>query len=55
MFSAFIQFIYLIVFSYSFFFKGLTGLIVTIAAVITLFILMQLTAKVKWDSIFNKA
>ncbi|NQY74235.1 MAG: inner membrane CreD family protein [Candidatus Margulisbacteria bacterium] len=55
MFAAFIQFIYLIVFSYSFFFKGVTGLIVTIAAVITLFILMQLTAKVKWDTIFNKA
>ncbi len=52
-FTALIQFIYLIVFSFSFFFKGVTGLIVTITAVITLFILMQLTAKVKWDSIFK--
>ena len=48
------QIIYLIIFSYSFFFKGMTGLIVTICSVITLFILMQITAKVNWESIFGK-
>ncbi|KAA3662938.1 MAG: hypothetical protein DWQ10_01335 [Calditrichaeota bacterium] len=48
------QFIYLVIFSYSFFFKGMTGLIVTICAVITLFILMQITAKVDWERVFNK-
>lgn len=48
-----IQFIYLIVFTYSFFFKGITGLIVTLAAVITLFLLMQFTAKANWDELFK--
>ena len=48
------QFIYLIIFSFSFFFKGMTGVIVTICSVITLFILMQLTAKVNWENIFSK-
>jgi len=48
------QFIYLIIFSYSFFFKGMTGVIVTIFSVITLFILMQITAKVNWENIFRK-
>ncbi|MBC8185222.1 inner membrane CreD family protein [candidate division KSB1 bacterium] len=48
------QSIYLIIFSYSFFFKGMTGVIVTICSVITLFILMQITAKVNWENIFSK-
>lgn len=48
------QFIYLIIFSFSFFFKGMTGVIVTICSVITLFILMQTTAKVNWESVFSK-
>ncbi len=48
------QFIYLIIFSYSFFFKGMTGVIVTICSVITLFILMQITARVNWEHIFMK-
>ncbi|KAA3620175.1 MAG: hypothetical protein DWQ05_05445 [Calditrichaeota bacterium] len=48
------QLIYLIVFSYSFFFKGMTGVIVTVCSVITLFILMQVTAKVNWEEVFGK-
>ncbi len=48
------QVLYLIVFSYSFFFKGFTGVIVTICSVITLFILMQITAKIKWEQVFDK-
>jgi len=48
------QFIYLIVFSFSFFFKGMTGVIVTICSVITLFILMQMTGKTNWDEIFTR-
>jgi len=39
--------------SFSFFFDGITGLIVTICAVTTLFILMQLTAKQNWNRVFN--
>ena len=46
------QLIYLVAFSYAFFFEGLTGLTVTIGAVVTLFVLMQLTAKVKWAHVF---
>jgi len=49
-----IQFIYLIIFSFSFFFDGITGIIVTICAVITLFILMQVTGRVNWDEEFGK-
>ena len=47
------QIVYLFVFSVSFFFDGITGLIVTICAVTTLFILMQLTAKHDWQEVFN--
>ncbi|MCA9732024.1 inner membrane CreD family protein [candidate division KSB1 bacterium] len=48
------QLIYLVIFSYSFFFKGMTGVIVTICSVITLFILMQITSKVDWEQVFSK-
>ncbi|MBN1782291.1 inner membrane CreD family protein [bacterium] len=48
------QIIYLIIFSYSFFFKGMTGMIVTICAVITLFILMQMTARLNWEQVFGR-
>jgi hypothetical protein len=44
------QFVYLILFSYAFFFRGFTGLTVTIGAIITLFLSMQLTARVRWDA-----
>ena len=37
------QFIYLVLFSYAFFFKGFSGLAVTIGSIITLFVVMQLT------------
>ena len=42
------QLIYLVLFSYAFFLKGFTGLTITIASVVTLAVLMILTAKVKW-------
>ena len=42
------QAIYLVLFSYAFFFKGYTGLAVTVGAIVTLFVLMQLTARVDW-------
>jgi hypothetical protein len=42
------QFIYLIGFSYAFFFEGFTGLAVTIGSIITLFVVMQMTARVNW-------
>jgi inner membrane protein involved in colicin E2 resistance len=46
------QTVYLVAFSYAFFFEGLTGLAVTIGAVVTLFVLMQTTARVDWSDVF---
>jgi inner membrane protein involved in colicin E2 resistance len=43
------QLVYLILFSYAFFFKGFTGLAITIGAVLTLAVLMQVTGKVDWE------
>jgi len=43
-----IQLIYLVLFSYAFFFEGFTGLSITIGAILTLFIVMQMTATVHW-------
>ena len=43
------QVVFLVLFSYAFFFEGYTGLTVTVGAVITLFVLMQMTGRVKWD------
>lgn len=47
------QLVYLVLFSYAFFFEGFTGLTVTIGAVLTLFLFMQLTARVDWDEAFS--
>ena len=46
------QFAYMILFSYSFFFDGLTGLTITIGAIVTLGILMVATARVNWSEKF---
>ena len=43
------QLVYLVLFNYAFFFQGFTGLTITVGAVVTLFALMQLTAKVDWE------
>jgi inner membrane protein involved in colicin E2 resistance len=48
--SAFAQFAYMVLFSYSFFFDGLTGITITVGAIITLALLMAFTARVKWDA-----
>jgi len=48
------QFLFLILFSYAFFFEGYTGLVVTIGAILTLAALMQITAKVDWAEVFRK-
>ncbi len=45
------QVVFLVLFSYAFFFEGYTGLTVTVGAVITLFVLMQMTGRVKWDDV----
>ena len=46
------QLIYLVVFSYAFFWKGFTGLAITIVSVITLFAVMQATGRIRWSEKF---
>ena len=48
------QLIYLVLFSYAFFFEGFTGLAVTIGAILTLFVVMQMTGRIKWEEKFAK-
>ncbi|HEX9724092.1 MAG TPA: inner membrane CreD family protein [Vicinamibacteria bacterium] len=45
------QLVYLVLFSYAHFFEGMTGLIVTIGSIATLFFLMQLTGRIRWSEI----
>jgi len=47
------QLIYLVLFSYAFFFEGFTGLAVTIGAILTLFVVMQMTGRLKWEEKFE--
>jgi hypothetical protein len=48
------QLVFLILFSYAFFFEGYTGLTVTIGAIVTLFVLMQATVRVDWGRVFAR-
>ncbi len=50
--AAIAQFIYLVLFSYAFFFKGFTGLAITIGSILTLFAAMQLTGRIRWSEVF---
>jgi inner membrane protein involved in colicin E2 resistance len=47
------QLVYLILFSYAFFFKGFTGLAITIGSIITLFVVMQMTGRISWAERFR--
>ena len=47
------QIAYMVLFSYSFFFDGLTGLTITIGAIATLALLMIATARVNWAEKFS--
>jgi inner membrane protein involved in colicin E2 resistance len=49
------QLIYLVLFSYAFFFEGFTGLTVTIGAILTLFVVMQMTGRIRWEEKFGAA
>ncbi len=50
--AAVAQFIYLVMFSYAFFLKGFTGLAITIGSIVTLFVVMQVTGRIKWKEKF---
>jgi hypothetical protein len=47
------QLIYLVLFSYAFFFEGFTGLAVTIGAILMLFVVMQMTGRIRWEEKLN--
>jgi inner membrane protein involved in colicin E2 resistance len=47
------QMVFLVLFSYAFFFEGFTGLTVTIGSIVTLFVLMQATARIDWSEAFS--
>ncbi|HET8781887.1 MAG TPA: inner membrane CreD family protein, partial [Pyrinomonadaceae bacterium] len=51
--AALAQFIYLVMFSYAFFLKGFTGLAITIGSILTLFVVMQVTGRVRWAERFT--
>ena len=46
------QLLYLVLFSYAFFFKGFTGLAITIGSILTLFVVMQMTGRINWREKF---
>lgn len=47
------QFVYLILFSYAFFFEGFTGLAIAVGAILSLFVAMQLTGRIRWTEKFS--
>ena len=50
--SAFAQLVYLVLFSWALFNEGWSGLAITIGVIITLFILMQVTGRIRWSERF---
>jgi hypothetical protein len=48
------QLVYLVLFSFTFFWPGFTGLAITIGAVLTLFVMMQLTGRLDWSEVFSR-
>ncbi|HEV3090055.1 MAG TPA: inner membrane CreD family protein [Candidatus Cybelea sp.] len=47
--SGLAQLVYLILFSYALFNEGWSGLTITIGAILTLFVVMQLTGRIRWS------
>ena len=47
--------VYLVGFSYAFFWVGMTGLALTIGAIATLFVLMQATGRIDWYEVFRRS
>ena len=48
------QLVYLVFFSYTFFFQGFTGLAITLLCIATLLVTMQATGRINWEEIFKK-
>lgn len=51
--AALAQLVYLIGFSLAHFWEGYTGLTITVLAIITLFVMMQLTGRVRWHEVLS--
>jgi len=51
--AALAQFVYLVMFSYAFFLQGFTGLAITIGSIVTLFVVMQVTGRIRWAERFK--
>jgi inner membrane protein involved in colicin E2 resistance len=49
------QFCFLVLFSYAFFFEGYTGLSITVGVIVTLFVVMQMTGRIRWTEKFAAA
>ncbi len=41
-------------FSFTFFWAGFTGLAITIGAILTLFVMMQITGRLDWAEVFSR-
>ena len=50
--AALAQMLFLVLFSYAFFFEGFTGLAITIGSIVTLFVTMQMTGRIRWSEAF---
>mgnify|MGYP001766409190 CR=1 FL=1 len=48
------QMIYLVLFSATFLLEGLTGLSITVLCIATLFVVMQMTARLDWGKVFRR-
>lgn len=48
------QLLYLVLFSFTFFWDGYTGLAITVGAILTLFVIMQLTGKLDWAEVLRR-
>jgi hypothetical protein len=53
LFLGFPQLLYLVLFSATFFWQGFTGLAIAVGAILTLFVIMQIVGRVRWDEAFQ--
>jgi hypothetical protein len=49
------QLLFLVLFSFSFFWRGFTGLAITAGAILTLFVIMQITGRLDWAKVLARA
>jgi hypothetical protein len=51
--AALAQLVYLVGFSLAHFWEGYTGITITLMAIVTLFVMMQLTGRVRWHEVLS--